>query len=173
MRLVKNELYEAGDGTLRPRSTDVFEELSVDMVFRSVGYRGLPVPGLPFDESLGIVPNQKGRVVGSDAAEPIVGLYVAGWIKRGPTGVIGTNKSDAAETVDAMLEDVNRGNVLQPKHPRAEALEVFVRKNQRDLVSFADWQRLNELETAEGVRQGRPRVKFASVEAMMTALKRR
>jgi ferredoxin--NADP+ reductase len=90
MRLVKNALYESDDGSLRPKATGQFEELPVDMVFRSVGYRGVALPGLPFDDGSGIIPNESGRVRQKDGEGFLTGVYVSGWIKRGPTGVIGT-----------------------------------------------------------------------------------
>ncbi len=172
MRLVRNELYVSDDGSLRPRPTDRFEDLQVDMVFRSVGYRGVPLAGLPFHERWGIVPNEKGRVVDPEMDEPLTGVYVAGWIKRGPTGVIGTNKPDAGETVSAMLEDVAAGKLLSPGQPDRDAAEQLVRRTQPQFVSWSDWLALQELEEAKGKEQGRPRVKFTSLEEMLVALNR-
>src|SRR5207249_6468474 len=102
MRLVRNELYATATGALQPRATDRFEELTVGLVFRSVGYRGVPLPGVPFNESWGVILNVKGRVLDPDTKRPVVGEYTAGWIERGPTGVIGTTKSDAAEPPECM-----------------------------------------------------------------------
>ncbi len=172
MRLVRNVLYETEAGTLRPRHTDQFEEMSVGLVFRSVGYRGVPLPGVPFNERWGVILNEKGRVIDPDTQEPLVGEYTGGWIKRGPTGVIGTNKSDAAETVKCMLEDLANGLILNPSQPDAAAVEKLVRERQPNYFSYADWLRLNELEIARGRAVGRPRVKFTSVEEMLTALER-
>ncbi len=172
MRLVRNELYVSDDGSLRPRPTDRFEDLQVDMVFRSVGYRGVPLAGLPFHERWGIVPNEKGRVVDPEMDEPLTGVYVAGWIKRGPTGVIGTNKPDAGETVSAMLEDVAAGKLLSPGQPDRDAAEQLVRRSQPQFVSWSDWLALQEFEEAKGKEQGRPRVKFTSLEEMLVALNR-
>ncbi|PYN11245.1 MAG: NADP oxidoreductase, partial [Candidatus Rokuibacteriota bacterium] len=103
MRLVKNELLASSTGALQARATDRVEEIPVGLVFRSVGYRGVPVPGVPFDEKGGVILNAKGRVLDPATRQPLRGLYTAGWIKRGPSGVIGTNKPDAAETVACML----------------------------------------------------------------------
>ncbi len=172
MRIVRNELYVSDDGSLRPRPTDQFEDLQIDMVFRSVGYRGVPLAALPFHDRWGIVPNEKGRVVDPETDQPLTGIYVAGWIKRGPTGVIGTNKPDAAETVSAMLEDVAAGKLLQPRQPDRAAVEERVRRNQPEFVSWADWLALQELEEARGKEQGRPRVKFTSLDEMLVALDR-
>jgi ferredoxin--NADP+ reductase len=172
MKIVKNELYKSDDGSLRPRATDETEEIDVDIVFRSVGYRGVAVPDVPFHDSWGVIPNQNGRVTDTETGEPVPGLYVAGWIKRGPSGVIGTNKACAVETVECMLEDVAKGRVLEPANADPAATESFVRQAQPDLVTWQDWQRIKDLEDANGAQQGRPRVKIASVEEMLTALGR-
>jgi len=172
MRLVRNELYATSTGALQPRATDRFEELPVGLVFRSVGYRGVPLPGVPFNESWGVILNDKGRVLDPSTKQPLVGEYTAGWIKRGPTGVIGTNKPDAAETVECMFEDLARGAVLEPTRPEAAAAEALVRQRQPNYVSYTDWLKLNEIEVARGRAQGRPRVKLTSVEEMLAALGR-
>src|SRR5262245_27536498 len=112
MRLVKNALSATPAGTLQARPTDRHDELPVGLVFRSVGYRGVPLPGVPFHDSWGVILNEKGRVIDPETRQPMPGEYAAGWIKRGPTGVIGTNKPDAAETVAAMLEDAAAGRAL-------------------------------------------------------------
>jgi ferredoxin--NADP+ reductase len=172
MRLVKNELYATEAGTLRPRATDQFEELPVDLIFRSVGYRGVPLPGVPFHEKWGVILNEKGRVLNPETQKPVVGEYTAGWIKRGPSGVIGTNKPDAVETVTCMLEDLKKGAVRNPAHPGAAAIEKLVRQRQPDFFSYQDWLRLDEIEVARGKETGRPRVKFTKIEEMIAALRR-
>jgi ferredoxin--NADP+ reductase len=172
MRLVKNELYATEAGTLRPRATDKFEELPVGLVFRSVGYRGVPLPGVPFNEKWGVILNEKGRVLNPDTEEAVVGEYTAGWIKRGPSGVIGTNKPDALETVTCMLEDLSNGQVLTPVHPEVAAAEALIRQRQPNYFSYQDWLRLDEIEVARGQEVGRPRVKFTRVEDMLAALGR-
>jgi ferredoxin/flavodoxin---NADP+ reductase len=172
MRLVRNELYATSTGALQPRATDRFEEISVGLVFRSVGYRGVPLSGVPFNESWGVILNDKGRVLDPGSKQPLVGEYTAGWIKRGPTGVIGTNKPDAAETVECMFEDLAGGAVLEPAHPDAAAAETLVRQRQPIFVSYDDWLKLDAIEVAHGRAQGRPRVKLTSVEEMLTALGR-
>jgi ferredoxin--NADP+ reductase len=172
LRLVRNRLVRGSDGALRAEATDCLEELAAGMVLRSVGYRGVPIPGLPFDERAGVVPNDKGRVIRPGTRAPLAGLYVAGWIKRGPTGVIGTNKPDAAETAGSMLEDARAGITFSPPVPAAEAAEGMVRSRRPAAVSFADWSRLDRLETERGRAQGRPRVKFTGVAEMLDALGR-
>ena len=171
MRLVHNVLSPTEVGTLRPKPTDVYEEVPVGLVLRSVGYRGVPLPGVPFDDRWGVILNQKGRVLDPATSQPVVGLYTAGWIKRGPTGVIGTNKPDALETVRCMLEDLGKGAVLHPVSVAPAAAEARIRERQPAYVSYADWQRLNALEVARGQAAGRPRVKFTRVEEMYAALR--
>jgi ferredoxin/flavodoxin---NADP+ reductase len=172
MRLVRNELSATSTGALQPRATDRFEEIPVGLVFRSVGYRGVPLAGVPFNESWGVILNDKGRVLDPGTKQPLVGEYTAGWIKRGPTGVIGTNKPDAAETVECMFEDLAGGAVLEPAHPEAAAADALVRQRQPSFVSYADWLKLDAIEVAQGRAQGRPRVKLTSVEEMLAALGR-
>ncbi len=172
MKIVKNELYFSDDGSLRPRPTEQFEDVAVDMVFRSVGYRGVALADLPFNDSWGIVPNEKGRVIDREGERAVTGLYVSGWIKRGPTGIIGTNKPDAGETVECMLEDLAAGAVLGPAAAGGESALEMVEKAQPDFVSWSDWKRLQEIEEERGKQQGRPRVKLTSVRDMLSALGR-
>jgi ferredoxin/flavodoxin---NADP+ reductase len=172
MRLVRNELYATSTGALQPRATDRFETIPVGLVFRSVGYRGVPLASVPFNESWGVILNDKGRVLDPETKQPLVGEYTAGWIKRGPTGVIGTNKPDAAETVECMFEDLALGAVLEPAHAEAAAADALVRQRQPSFVSYADWLKLDAIEVAQGRAQGRPRVKLTSVEEMLAALGR-
>ena len=169
MRIVRNELVSDG-GKLRPRATEQTEELPVDMVFRSVGYRGLPMEGLPFHESWGVIPNEAGRVTDPETGQPVRGMYVSGWIKRGPSGVIGTNKKDGTETAGFMLEDAASSSVLDPANTDPSALEALVRERQPHVVNYADWSRLDELEQSRGEASGRPRVKFTSRAEMRAAL---
>jgi len=172
LRIVKNELYDAGNGRLSARATDCFEDLPVGLVFRSVGYRGVPLPGVPFDERQGTVLNEKGRILDPETKRPLPGIYAGGWIKRGPSGVIGTNKACSVETVACMLEDLREGTFLHPEAPDAEAAERLVRARQPHYFTFADWQQIDELEVAQGAQIGRPRVKFTCVDDMLAALGR-
>jgi ferredoxin--NADP+ reductase len=172
VRLVKNKLYATEAGTLRSEPTGEHEELPAGLVFRSVGYRGVPLPGVPFHEKWGVILNNKGRVINPDTQQPVIGEYCAGWIKRGPSGVIGTNKPDAAETVGMMMEDLAQGLTLRPSHPEPTAIEELIRQRQPRYVTYADWLRLNEIEIARGKELGRPRLKFTRVEDMLTALGR-
>src|SRR5262249_1107482 len=154
------------------KPTGQLEEIPVGLVFRSVGYKGLALPGVPFDERAGVIPNDKGRILDPETKRPQVGQYVAGWIKRGPSGVIGTNKPDAAETVAAMLEDAGAGATLKPSARDAAAIDRLVRERQPRCVSYEDWKTLDRLEMERGRADGRPRVKFCTVEDMWKALGR-
>jgi ferredoxin--NADP+ reductase len=170
LRLARNRLVATQAGTLQPKPTGETEELPVGLVFRSVGYKGVSLPGVPFNENWGVILNERGRVLDPDTKQPVTGEYTAGWIKRGPTGVIGTNKPDAAETVACMMEDRAQGAVLRPETPEAAAIEAVLRVRQPLCFSYADWRRLDALEVAAGRPTGRPRVKFVSVEDMARAL---
>jgi ferredoxin--NADP+ reductase len=172
LRLVRNELYRTETGTLQARPTGRYENLAVGLVFRSVGYQGVPLPGVPFHERWGVILNEKGRVLDPETKQPRVGEYTAGWIKRGATGVIGTNKPDALETVTAMLEDARAGRTLAPAEPDRAAAERLIRARQPAVVSYEDWLVLDRLEQERGRASGRPRVKFCRVDEMYRALGR-
>lgn len=164
VRLERNRLVETPRG-IRAEGTGEEEMLPVGLVVRAVGYRSLPVAGLPFDVQQAVIPNERGRICESFGGKVLPGLYVAGWIKRGPTGLIGSNKLDGAETAAAMLEDL-------PLLPRASEGPIDEWLAARGLcpVDFAGWQRLDRLEVDKGQLAGRPRVKFARVEEMLAAL---
>ena len=136
-----------------------------DMVLRSVGYRGVPIPGLPFDDERGIVPNAAGRVLRDGAVVP--GEYVAGWIKRGPSGIIGTNKHDAAETVRCLLEDAPALPRRQVRDPD-EIVDVLHQRGVR-AVSWEGWEAIEALEIAAGKRRGAKQVKMADRELLLAA----
>ncbi len=169
MRLVHNELYATEAGSLRPRATKEFEDIEAGLAFRSVGYRGVPLPGVPFNDSWGVILNEDGRVIDPESGKPVLGEYTAGWIKRGPSGVIGTNKPDALETVEKMMDDLAKGQLLDPIYPDADAAEELVRLRQPNYFTFADWEKLDALEVANGEALGRPRLKFTTIEAMLEA----
>lgn len=170
MVLAHNELYASEDGSVRPRATDRRTTIPVDLVFRAIGYKGEPIAGLPFDERGGVIPNQAGKIVDPATGECVLGEYVCGWIKRGPQGVIGTNKPCAQEAVEGLLEDVREGRIARMV-PSREVLERVLAERQRDLVSYADWQVLDALERERGEADGgRPRVKFTRIEDMLAAL---
>jgi ferredoxin--NADP+ reductase len=141
-------------------------------VLRSIGYRGVGLDGLPFDEGAGVIPNSSGRVTDPQSGEQVPGQYVVGWIKRGPSGVIGTNKKDAQDTISALLEDVAEGRVPEPAgDTSAEGVEAFLAERVPDFVTFDAWRAIDRAEVARGEPLGRPRVKFATIEEMLEAAK--
>ncbi|HUZ15521.1 MAG TPA: FAD-dependent oxidoreductase [Gaiellaceae bacterium] len=157
IELVRNVL----DENERAVATDAKETLECGLVFRSVGYRGVELPGVPFDHGRGTIANEGGRVAD--------GVYCAGWIKRGPTGVIGTNKKDATETVELLLEDVTSGR-LQPKPgATAEAVDALLAERGARVVEYAGWAAIDAAERAAGAKSGRPRVKFCSWDDLLSA----
>jgi ferredoxin--NADP+ reductase len=165
----RNELVEEG-GALRARDTGEREELECGLLLRSVGYTGIPIEGVPFDEKRGLILNEGGRVLDSHDAGHKLGHYTAGWIKRGPSGVIGTNKKDALETVQHLLADVAAGTLLEPARPEPEAVEELLAERDVRFVSFEDWQAIDQAEVGRGEPHGRPRVKFVRVEEMLDVL---
>src|SRR6201999_696552 len=162
----RNELVEE-NGTLRAKDSGEREELECGLVLRSVGYTGIPIEGVPFDEKRGLILNEGGRILDSHDAGHKVGHYTAGWIKRGPSGVIGTNKKDALETVQHLLADVEAGTLLAPEKPEPGAVEDLLRERGVRYITFEDWQAIDSAEVGRGGPHGRPRVKFVRVEEML------
>lgn len=140
------------------------DTIETGLVLRSVGYRGTAVPGLPFDDARGTIPNENGRVIGQNAAPS--GVYVTGWIKRGPRGVIGTNKKCALETVRCLLEDAKAGR-LKRNAPATESIETLLNQRKPDWVATGDWKRIDMAERTKGVDQDRPRVKMTSWDDLL------
>ena len=155
--LVCNEL----DANERAVPTDEHETISCGLVFRSVGYHGVELPGVPFDPASGTIPNERGRV------SP--GVYCAGWIKRGPTGVIGTNKKDAAETVETLLEDAAAGRLEPKPDATAVAVDALLFERGVDVVEYDGWMAIDEAERTAGEKSGRPRVKLCSWDELLAA----
>jgi ferredoxin/flavodoxin---NADP+ reductase len=162
----RNELVEEG-GTLRAKDTGEREELECGLVLRSVGYTGIPIEGVPFDERRGLILNEGGRILDSHDAGHKTGHYTAGWIKRGPSGVIGTNKKDALETVQNLFEDVEGQTLMNPEEPDPVAVENLLRERNIRFITFEDWQSIDQAEVGRGEPHGRPRVKFVRVEEML------
>ncbi|MDT5011351.1 MAG: ferredoxin/flavodoxin---NADP+ reductase [Mycobacterium sp.] len=148
--------------------TDDVCEVDAGLVLSSIGYHGRPVADLPFDDDAGLVPNRGGRVTDPRTGVPIAGSYVAGWIKRGPTGFIGTNKSCAQETVKALADDYNAGRLTNPQ-PDDRDLDRLVRQRQPDMIDGVGWHAIDTVEKARGEADGRPREKFTSISAMLDA----
>jgi ferredoxin--NADP+ reductase len=170
VRLAKNRLVKDAGGAITTQATGEVEELAAGLVFRSVGYRGVALPDVPFDPRTGLIPNLKGRVLDAPNGAPLAGHYATGWIKRGPTGVIGNNKADSVETGSLLLEDAAAGALPVPASPDPAALDALIRERQPAFVSFADWKRLDAIEVERGKPLGRPRVKFTSIDEMLGAL---
>ncbi|MUM17909.1 NADP oxidoreductase [Mycobacterium sp. CBMA271] len=156
----RNELVDE-DGYTVARDTGERETLPTHLVVRAIGYRGVPVPGLPFDSRRGVIVNGAGRI------EDRNNEYVVGWIKRGPVGVIGTNKSDSQETVDTLLADLATAELGAA--PDVAALEVWLLGHEPHIVSQSDWLTIDSHERANGEPQGRPRVKLETVPELLAA----
>ncbi|WP_305092441.1 FAD-dependent oxidoreductase [Prescottella sp. R16] len=171
LTVVANELVDGADGGLAARPTDRTERIDTSLVLRSIGYRGRPVPGVPFDERRGIVPNERGRVVlaGGDA---LPGVYVTGWIKRGPSGVIGTNKTCAKETVARLFEDFEARRLPAPSAGGKE-LGKLLAQRQPQQITRRDWQAIDAVERGRGAVEGRPRVKMTDTAEMIDVGRRR
>lgn len=155
-----NELVTDGDRVIA-KDTGAREELPVQLVVRAVGYRGVPTPGLPFDERSGTIPHTRGHVEGSRNA------YVVGWIKRGPSGVIGSNKKDSQETVDTLIADLASAEPADFGEDHSDVLVKWLLERQPQLVSDDHWKAIDDHERAAGEKLGRPRVKLSSVADML------
>ncbi|HET8672243.1 MAG TPA: FAD-dependent oxidoreductase [Thermoleophilaceae bacterium] len=166
LRVVHNRIEADDSGRLRAVPTGEEEVIQCGLVLRSIGYRGNPLPGVPFDERRGLIRNEGGRVLGDDG-EPLPGEYAVGWIKRGPSGVIGTNKKDAADTVARVVEDAEAGRLNEPASSDAEEIEAWLQENVTGLVTWEGWQAIDEHERGLGEPHGRPRVKIVRVPEMI------
>jgi ferredoxin/flavodoxin---NADP+ reductase len=167
IEIVRNRLVER-DGRLVAVATEERETIPCGLVFRSVGYRGVPLPDVPFDETRGTIRNDRGRVL-DDAGDHVAATYCAGWIKRGPTGIIGTNKKDATETVELLLEDAREGRLVHDAGKTAEAVDAFLDERQVRRVVYTGWQAIDALERSRGEPLGRPRVKLVSWDDLLDA----
>jgi ferredoxin--NADP+ reductase len=169
--VARNELQRDESGKIRAVDTGEREEIECGMVLRSIGYRGEPIEGVPFDDGSGLIHNEGGQIH-DGSGEQVPGLYAVGWIKRGPSGVIGTNKKDAQETVDILFADLEAGRV-----PEAElaadrsSIESLLEERKPDHVTFERWQAIDAAEVEAGKPYGRPRVKFCKVEELIEASK--
>ncbi|HEX2914177.1 MAG TPA: FAD-dependent oxidoreductase [Chloroflexia bacterium] len=171
IKIEKNKLVLQSDGTMKAQGTGQYETLDVGLVFRSVGYRGVVLPGVPFDEKSGTIPNVAGRVIVNATGETIPGEYVVGWAKRGPSGIIGTNKPDSAATVKSMVEDLPEITPIDDANRDRAKVAQFLSEKGLICISYEDWLKINEVEVSRGAAQGRPRVKFARVPEMLECVK--
>jgi len=165
----RNEIVRADDGSLRARAVDGdIETIDCGLVLRSVGYRAVPLPDVPFDERHFVLPNERGRVL-TPAGEPLHGVYAVGWIKRGPTGILGTNKRDAEETVSRLVEDLDAAALPQPPNPEREQIDALLAERKPDLITVEGWRAIDGHELESGRNAERPRVKLASREELLVA----
>ncbi len=164
--LTENELYESEDGSVRCKSADKIVELDVGLVFRSIGYHGVPLAGVPFNESWGVISNEKGRIVDNENIH-IEGMYATGWIKRGPTGVIGTNKTDSAETVNSILEDINDEKLNTPESTDPESIENLIMSRNDKIITYEKWLKVDDSEKLRGEKLGRPRLKYTDIDEII------
>jgi ferredoxin--NADP+ reductase len=170
VELVRNRLEPDGRGGVRAVPTDEQSTLAIGLLFRSVGYRGVAIPGLPFDDERGVIPNAEGRVVEHPGSHTAMnGVFVCGWIKRGPSGVIGTNKVCATQTVDHLLADVVSGRVSAATRTPDELLAALQQRGAR-VTSWQDWQRLDQAEVTRGAPLGKPREKVTRVQEMLQVI---
>ena len=168
--VARNELHRDESGAIRPRDTGERETYECGLVFRSIGYKGIGLDGVPFDERRGVIPNDAGRVIDPESGEQAAGHYAVGWIKRGPSGVIGTNKKDAQETVDTLIGDTKAGRVPAPDlaADRGAIVELLAER-QPDAVTYQGWEAIDGEERERGKPLGRPRVKFIRIDEMLEA----
>ena len=159
VRVAVNELVAGDDGRVRAVPTGREEVIECGLVLRSIGYRGVPLAGIPFEDGRGLIRNVGGRVCRDDGG-PCTGEYVVGWIKRGPSGVIGTNKKDAADTVARILEDAEAGSLHRPARVDAEEVEAWLTDTVPGHVTWEGWETIDAHERAMGEPAGRPRVKL-------------
>jgi ferredoxin/flavodoxin---NADP+ reductase len=167
VKIEKNRLMLDENGGLRAKGTSVFETIDAGMILRSVGYRGVPLKGVPFDEASFTITNIAGRVVHSTSGDPIDGEYVVGWAKRGPSGVIGTNKPDAVSTVAAMIADLPMLPGIDDAQRDPSRIEVLLKQRKPHAMNYAGWKVLDTYEVTRGAEQGRPRVKVTRVPEML------
>jgi ferredoxin--NADP+ reductase len=167
-KIVRNRIEATEGSGLRALPTAETEVIECGLVLRSIGYRGRPVDDIPFDERRGSIRNEGGRVVNEDGhAQP--GEYAVGWIKRGPVGVIGTNKKDAADTVEKVLQDVEAGILNKPGECDRERIAAFYAQRDPNVVTWAGWLAIDHAEKTAGESAGRPRVKLVRLSDLMIA----
>jgi ferredoxin--NADP+ reductase len=169
IEVARNELIRDESGTIRARAVDEpAETIECGLVLRSVGYRAVPLPDVPFDERAFVLPNERGRALSADG-EPVPGVYTVGWIKRGPTGILGTNKRDADETVACLAEDLRAGVLAEPAKPSREAIDALLAERKPERVAVEGWHAIDALERERGRQAQRPRVKLASRDELLAA----
>ncbi len=170
VKIEHNELVVDSNGGLRSKGTGTFELIEAGLVLRSIGYRSLPIEGVPFDHATSTINNIAGQVVHPNTGEVVPGEYVVGWAKRGPTGLIGNNKPDSAATVESMLADLPNLQGISDDLRDPSRIVAYLQERKIDFVTYQDWKILDQYEVASGSGQGRPRVKVTSVPEMMEVI---
>ena len=170
VKMERNVLRAVAGGDIAASGTGQYETIPAGMILRSVGYKGAPLPGVPYDARKGIIPNELGRILDPASDRMVAGEYVVGWAKRGPTGVIGTNKPDAIESVHSMFEDLSKGKLTPCPDPDPQAIVALLGERGVRYVNADEWRRIDHAEVAAGKQAGKPRVKFVAAEEMLKAL---
>jgi len=170
LKLEFNTLVRDEKGSVKAHGTGRFETLPMGLVIRSVGYKGVPLPDLPYDPKKGTIPNEFGRVLDSNTKQFLTGIYVVGWAKRGPSGVIGTNKPDSVETVRKVLEDLKSGKLPIAEGSGPAPVENLLKSKGVRFVTFSDWKRLDAMEVARGKTKGKIRDKMTTIPEMLAVL---
>ncbi|MGH2895014.1 MAG: FAD-dependent oxidoreductase [Solirubrobacteraceae bacterium] len=169
VRVAVNRLVTSEDGRVRAEPTGETEEIECGLVLRSIGYRGTPLAGIPFDDRRGLIRNEAGRVISDGGV--CRGEYVVGWIKRGPTGVIGTNKKDASDTVARIVEDAESGALSRPdpELAQSDAVAAWLTERVPGHVTWSGWEMIDAYESKLGEPMGRPRVKLVRLAELLEA----
>ncbi len=170
LKIENNKLVVDSNGGIRSKGTGTYELIEAGLVLRSIGYRSVPIEGVPFDHATSTINNIAGQVVHPNSGEVVPGEYVVGWAKRGPTGLIGNNKPDSAATVQAMLADLPTLQEIRDDFRDPSLVVAVLHERGIDFVTYQDWKILDQYEIASGSRQGRPRVKVTTVPEMMAVI---
>jgi ferredoxin--NADP+ reductase len=167
----RNTLVDDGNGSVKAVGTGARRTIACGIVLRSVGYRSVALPDVPFDEKRGLIPNTDGRVIDMANKTPIERTYVVGWAKRGPSGIIGTNKPDSVATVASMKADWEGLNGIADQYRDGAAVDALLRSRSNQVVTYGDWQKLDAYETTRGNAHGRPRAKVVDVAEMLQIIR--
>jgi len=172
VKIERNRLVEGADGELRAKGTGEYEIIEAGLVLRSIGYRSLPIEGVPFNNTNHTFNNVAGRIVDPQTGNTRPGEYVVGWAKRGPTGLIGNNKPDSAATVESMLADLPTLQGISDDNRNPSRIETFLSERGVDFVTYQDWHILDQYEIACGSDRGCPRIKLTTVPEMMAVIRK-
>jgi ferredoxin/flavodoxin---NADP+ reductase len=171
VKIERNRLVVDANGGIRAKGTGEYETIEAGLILRSIGYRSVRLEGVPFDEATSTFSNIAGRLIHANTGETVAGEYVVGWAKRGPSGLIGNNKSDSIATVESMLADLPTLIGINDVHRYPAYIFDLLYSHKIDFVTYEDWKKLDQYETEQGKEQGRPRVKVTSVSEMMSIIR--